>query len=101
MGEEFDADIHTPYSSHMVTPIWIAAQEGHVAMVSYLVQRGADVNNTSLRGATPLHISLLLVSNRYSGSSSRLGRKQKLITGLTSKRILLGFQGSRRGSTTL
>ena len=91
--EEFDADIHTPYSSHMVTPIWIAAQEGHVEMVSYLVKRGADVNITSLRGATPLHISLLAGQQQVFRKLLMIGAEAKIDNWANFKKNLTGFPG--------
>jgi hypothetical protein len=39
------------------TPVWIAAQNGHVDAISVLAEKGADVNTPIKNGATPLYIA--------------------------------------------
>ena len=39
------------------TPLFIAAQEGHEAVVRGLVEAGADVNKAKDNGTTPLYIA--------------------------------------------
>ena len=40
-----------------VTPLYIASGEGHVEVVSILVERGADINKAMNDGTTPLQIA--------------------------------------------
>ena len=40
-----------------VTPLYIAAQEGHEAVARALIEAGADVNKAIYNGVTPLHIA--------------------------------------------
>ena len=41
--------------AHKITALYLAASKGLLQMVSYLLVRGADVNQRSLFGNTPLH----------------------------------------------
>ena len=40
------------------TPLFIAAQNGHIETVKLLVEAGANINKTAFNGATPLFIAL-------------------------------------------
>jgi len=40
-----------------VTPLLLSSQDGHLPVVKYLVENGADVNQAHNDGATPLFIS--------------------------------------------
>jgi ankyrin repeat protein len=39
------------------TPLHIAAYQGHLAIVKYLVQKGANINQATPHGATPLSVA--------------------------------------------
>ena len=41
------------------SPLWMAAQEGHLAVIQCLLEHGADVNKTRTNGMTPLHAAAL------------------------------------------
>ena len=41
-----------------VTPLYMAAQDGHEAVVRALIELGADVNKATDRGRRPLSISI-------------------------------------------
>lgn len=45
-------------TSESLTPLHIAAHEGHSAVVELLVGYGADLNATADNGNTPLHLVL-------------------------------------------
>jgi ankyrin repeat protein len=38
-------------------PLYIAAQKGHFEIVKHLVEKNADVNAPTLKGATPLYVA--------------------------------------------
>jgi ankyrin repeat protein len=40
-----------------VTPVYMAAQNGHESVVRALASLGADVNTASERGATPVFVA--------------------------------------------
>ena len=42
---------------HNVTPLYVAAQEGHTHVVMELIKAGADVNQANSEGFTPLYIA--------------------------------------------
>ena len=42
---------------HNVTPLYVAAQEGHTHVVMELIKAGADVNQATSDGATPLYVA--------------------------------------------
>ena len=42
---------------HNVTPLYVAAQNGHTHVVMELIKAGADVNQATSAGATPLFIA--------------------------------------------
>lgn len=46
-------------NNHDWTPIVVAAQNDHVAVVQYLVQHGADKDKANIAGKTPLHVAAL------------------------------------------
>ena len=39
------------------TPLLMAVQEGHMPVVQYLVQEGADMNKADIDGATPFYVA--------------------------------------------
>ena len=39
------------------TPLWVAAENGHLDVVRHLVEGGADKDQAKISGATPLHIA--------------------------------------------
>ena len=41
-----------------MTPLYIAAQQGHLAVVQYLAEQGADINKATNNGQTPLRAAL-------------------------------------------
>ncbi len=43
--------------SNGVTPLYIASQEGHIEVVTYLVEHGAAVNAARSDGVTPLYVA--------------------------------------------
>ena len=45
-------------SGNRTTPLWEAASNGHIRIVQFLVEKGADVNAFDARGNTPLYIAL-------------------------------------------
>ena len=45
-------------SSNRTTPLWEAASNGHIRIVQFLVEKGADVNAFDAQGNTPLYIAL-------------------------------------------
>lgn len=49
-------DVNSP-NIEQVTPAFWAACEGHLAILEYLVSKGAGVNTATNRGATPLSMS--------------------------------------------
>ena len=51
---EQGADKDKARCSDGATPLYVAAQFGHLEVVRYLVQQGADKDTTDINGATPL-----------------------------------------------
>ena len=45
-------------SNNRTTPLWEAASNGHIRIVQFLVEKGADVNAFDGQGNTPLYIAL-------------------------------------------
>lgn len=45
---------HTPDTTHGQTPLWWAANHGHMALAQKLLGKGADVNTADHHGSTPL-----------------------------------------------
>ena len=45
-------------SSNRTTPLWEAASNGHIRIIQFLVENGADVNAFDAQGVTPLYIAL-------------------------------------------
>ena len=45
-------------SSNRTTPLWEAASNGHIRIVRFLVERGANVNAFDAEGNTPLYVAL-------------------------------------------
>ena len=43
---------------HNVTPVYLAAQQGHTHVVMELIKAGADVNQANSEGVTPLYMPL-------------------------------------------
>ena len=58
MLAELGADVNIP-DKDCVTPVFIAAQNGHVDVISVLAELGADVNIPKNNGYTPLHFAAL------------------------------------------
>ncbi|KAJ7506484.1 hypothetical protein B0H11DRAFT_1903850 [Mycena galericulata] len=44
-------------TSRGATPLFVAAQEGHTAVVQFLVTKGADANIPTTQGVTPLFVA--------------------------------------------
>lgn len=42
------------------TALHLACENGHVAMVSFLIESGANINTKGLGGSTPLHGAAIL-----------------------------------------
>ncbi len=51
------ADVNQANSNNGATPLFMACQNGHVAIVDALLVNGADVNQASHDGTTPLYIA--------------------------------------------
>ena len=45
-------------SSNRTTPLWEASSNGHMRIVQFLVEKGADFNAFDAQGNTPLYIAL-------------------------------------------
>ena len=41
------------------SPVWTAAEKGHLAVVQYLVEQGADKEKACDTGHTPLYVAWL------------------------------------------
>lgn len=54
--ERLKVDVNSR-SSKGFTPLFVAAKEGQLGVISYLVSAGADVNVTDMKGRTALHIA--------------------------------------------
>ena len=54
-SEEIDINIKSKQNA--VTPLFLAAEEGHFDVVSFLLEEGADVNFVNNSFITPLHIA--------------------------------------------
>ena len=50
-----------------VTPLFIAAEEGHEAVVRALIEAGADVNKATDDGETPLFMAAQMATRRWCG----------------------------------
>ena len=57
-GADFDAAV----GEGGMTPLFIAARQGHKEIVELLIANGADVNVGAANGRTPLHLSLIHIS---------------------------------------
>ena len=52
-------------SNNRTTPLWEAASNGHIRIVQFLVEKGADVNAFDGQGNTPLYIALSRKGNCF------------------------------------
>ena len=52
-------------SNNRTTPLWEAASNGHIRIVQFLVEKGADVNAFDGQGNTPLYIALSRKGNFF------------------------------------
>ena len=59
------------------TPLCIAAQDGHEAVVRVLIEAGADVNKARNDGETPLTISMTHIFNVAQGGHAGIVRMLK------------------------
>ena len=55
--EAAGADIEERHGHDNLTPLWRAAEKGHVAVARYLVERGANKEAAGGNGFTSLHIA--------------------------------------------
>jgi len=55
--EQFDIDVNQHESLFGMTPLFTSSQNGHFPIVKFLVQNGADVNESDHNGITPLLMS--------------------------------------------
>ena len=46
-------------TSNGVTPLYVAAQQGHESCVALLIQAGADVRKASKNGYTPMKVAAI------------------------------------------
>ena len=54
------------------TPLYIAAEKGHEAVVRALIELGADVNKARDNGRTPLSVSVNSVNNIAQGNHAAI-----------------------------
>jgi ankyrin repeat protein len=54
---EKSADVNKARNSNGTTPLYIAAQKGHLKVVRLLIEKSADVNKARNDGTTPLFIA--------------------------------------------
>jgi len=56
--DDVDINAHEPYWE--ITPLHIAASGGDMAIVQYLVEKGATVNARAMMGHTPLYVAAMM-----------------------------------------
>ena len=61
-----------PISHYGTTPLFVATQNGHEAMVRALIESGADVNAAENNGWTPLSVSMTPVFNVAQGGHAAI-----------------------------
>ncbi|GAX77240.1 hypothetical protein CEUSTIGMA_g4687.t1 [Chlamydomonas eustigma] len=81
------------HTSEGTTPLGLAAATGNAAIVSFLLDLGADVNARDRTGATPLHLAALL------GHTDIIKMLLESKQGGTTGRDYLLRQGSHSGET--
>jgi len=86
------ADIEQAQGVWAQTPLYRAAEKGHVAVARYLVERGANKEATAYNRQTPLHVAVLQgkrVAAEDSISFSQRKRRQSMRAFTLSQQLLL------------
>ncbi len=65
------ATLHDSPDAGLTTPFTFAVKRGDVALIAYLLDRGADPNHQQLRGVTPPPLAIAVLCDLRAGTTAR------------------------------